>query len=130
MVLHHREWLGWIAPTSSISLSEVHTSSSRGRGMRLNHSLKGSLSLMRILCSIALIHPNSLLSNMKISLNARTSSFATAMFLGDQPLRPSKFNFSRSFSCHTDTDIGSCCTSALKAASISGDNFTGGTGVA
>ena len=37
-----------------------------GGGIHLNCSLKGSLSLMHISCSIALVHPSSLLSNVKM----------------------------------------------------------------
>ena len=46
--LHHGDWLGQIAPASSISLRKAHTSSNRGGGIRWNCSLKGSLFSMRI----------------------------------------------------------------------------------
>ena len=50
--LHHGDQLRHITPTSSMSLSEVCTSSRSSGGMHLNHSLKGSLLLMLIFCSI------------------------------------------------------------------------------
>ena len=65
--LHQRDWLGQIVPVSSISLSDAQTSSNKGRGMHLKCSLKGSLSLMQISCLMALVHPSSLDSTMKMS---------------------------------------------------------------
>ena len=94
-VLHHGDWLGQIAPTSSMSLKDVLTSSSKGGGIHLNRSLKGSLSVMRIACSIALMQPSSLSSKVKMSWKVRTSSLATAAFPGVQEFRPSRFNFCR-----------------------------------
>ena len=102
LVCMFRQW------KSSISWSETHSSSSSGGGMHLNHSLKGSLLFMWISCSIALIHPGSLLFNTKMSWKVRTSSLMVAAFLGDQLLRPSRFSFSRSLSWCVETDIGSC----------------------
>ena len=128
--LHHGDWLGCIAPMSSMSLSEVHTSSKSSGGMHLNCPLKGSLLLMRISCSIALMQPSSFPSSMKMSWKAKTSSLTAAAFLGVQLLRPSKFSFSRSFSYCAATIIGSHAVSAPRAASISGDNSTGCTGEA
>ena len=125
--MHHGDWLGCIAPTSSMSLSEAHTSSRSSGGMHLNCSLKGSLLLMRISCSITLMHPSLYPSSMKMSWKAKTSSLPAGTFLGVQLLRPSKFSFSRSFSCHVATVIGSHAVCAPRAASISGDNSTGGT---
>ena len=58
--LHQEDWLGQIVPASSISLSDTQTSSTKGRGMHLKHSLKGSSSLMRISCLLALVHHSSL----------------------------------------------------------------------
>ena len=65
--LHQGDWLGQIVPASSISLSDAQTSSSKDGGMHLKHSLKGSLSLMRISCLMALVHPSSLGSTTKMS---------------------------------------------------------------
>ena len=73
-VWHHRDWLGCIAPASSISQSEAWTSSKSGGGICLNHSLKGLLSVMQISCSTALVQPSSFPSSAKISRKARTRS--------------------------------------------------------
>ena len=127
MALHHVDWLGCIAPTSSMSLSEACTSSRSSGGMHLNLSLKGSLLLMWISCSIALMHPSLFPFSVKMSWKAKTSSLAATAFLGVQLLRPPKFSFLRSFSCHAATIIGSCVISAPRAASISGDNSIGET---
>ena len=113
--LHHGDWLGWIAPTSSMSLRDVLTSSSKGRGIHLNCSLKGSLSVMWISCSITLMQPSSLSPKAKTSWKARTSSLAAAAFCGVHELMPSRFNFPRSFSCHTVTERGSGCISSPRA---------------
>ena len=56
--LHHGDWLRQIAPASSMSQSDACTSSNKSGGMCLNHSLKGSLLSMCILCSMALVQPN------------------------------------------------------------------------
>ena len=122
--LHHEDWLGRITPAFIMSLSKAHTSSSSSRGMCQNHSLKGSLSLIWISCSIALMQPSSFPSSAKMSWKAKMSSLAAAEFLGVQLLRPSKF----SFLCCMVTNIGSCTISAPRVASISGDSSAGGTG--
>ena len=50
--LHHALWLGQIAPDSSISWRWLQTSLTRGRGIHLNHSLKGVSSVTLIVCSV------------------------------------------------------------------------------
>ena len=65
--LHQGDWLGQIAPASSISLSDAWTSSRKGRRMHTKHSLKGSSSVRRISCSMALVHPSSSGSSTKMS---------------------------------------------------------------
>ena len=65
--LHHGDWLGCITPTSNISHREACTSSNSGGGIHLNHSLKSSLYMMWISCSIALVQPSSFPSNTKMS---------------------------------------------------------------
>ena len=76
---------------------------------------------------IALMQPSSL-PKVKTSWKVRTSSLATAAFPGVQELRPSRFNFSRSFSCHAATKRGSSFISSPRAACTSRDNSAGGTG--
>ena len=65
---------GHIAPASSISQSEACTSSKSSGGIRLNCSLKGSLSVMQISCLTTLVQPSSFPSSAKISWKARTRS--------------------------------------------------------
>ena len=127
-MLHHGDWLGRIAPTSSMSLRDVLTSPSKGEGIHLNCSLKGSLSVMRISCSIALVQPSSLSSKAKMSWKVRTSSLAAAAFPGVQELKLSRFNFPRSFSCCVATERGSGWVYSPRAACTSGDNSAWGTG--
>ena len=127
--LHHGNWLGCMALKFNISWSEAHTSSSSIGGICLNHSLNGSLSVIQISCSTTLVQPSSFPSNAKISWKDNTRSLAaTAVFQGVQLLRPSRFNFSQSFCCHSATDRGWHLSSAPRTASISGDISTGRTG--
>ena len=79
--LHQGDRLGHITPTPSMSLSEVHTSSRSGRRMHQNLSLKGSLSLIWISCSIALMQPSSFPSSVKMLWMAKTSFLVVAAFL-------------------------------------------------
>ena len=60
--LHHGLLLGQIAPACSMSFTCVLTSSNKGGGMHLNHSIKGSSSITLILCLTWLVHPSSLSS--------------------------------------------------------------------
>ena len=50
--LHHALWLGQIVSDSSISHRLFQTSSTRGGGIHLNHSLKGVSSVTLIVCSV------------------------------------------------------------------------------
>ena len=63
--LHHALWLGLIAPVSSISHRWFQTSSTRGRGIHLNLSLKGVSSVTFIMCSVEWVQPNSTWGPMK-----------------------------------------------------------------
>ena len=118
--------MGCIAPVSSISRSEACTSNNGG-GIHLKCSLKGSMLVIQISCSTALVQPSSLPSNAKTSWKVRTSFRAAAAFHGVQLLGPSRFSFSKSFSCHSATDKGGCLSSAPRTTSISRESFTGGT---
>ena len=126
--LHHGNWLEHMDPASNIFQSEAHTSSSSSGGISLNCSLKGLLSVIRISCSTALVHPSSFPSNMKTSWRASMRSCATTAFQGVQLLRPSKSNFSRSLPCHSTMDRGCHLSSAPRTASISGNISADGTG--
>ena len=98
--------------------------------MHQNHSLNGSLSVMWISCSIALVQPSSFPSSAKMSWKAKMRSQAAAAFQGVQLLRPFKFSFSNRLSFHAVTDIGSCMASIPRATSISVDSSVGGNGKA
>ena len=50
--LHQTLWLGWIAPNSSISHRWFGTSSTNGRGICINCSLKGVSSISFIMYSV------------------------------------------------------------------------------
>ena len=109
-----------------MSWSEVCTSSSSGGGIHLNHSLNGSLLVIWILCSTALVQPSLLPSSARISWKVSTRSCATTAFWGVQLLRPSRFNFSRSLVCLSATDRGFHLSSIPRMAFHSGDNSVGG----
>ena len=126
--LHHGDWLGCIAPAFNISWSEACTSSSSSGGIHLNCSLNGLLLVIWISCLTALVQPSSLPSSAKISWKASTRSCAAVAFWGVQLLRPSRFNFSRSFFCHSTTDRGFHLSSIPRTASNFGDNSMGGMG--
>ena len=113
--LHQGDWLGQIAPASSMSLSDAQTSSSKGGGMCLKHSLKGSSSLRQISCLMALVHPSSSGSSAKrCHGRRRVTPFTMAALWGDHSLRPLRFSLSINFSCSSCTDIHSLgtCTSS------------------
>ena len=55
--LHHGLWIGWIAPTSSISFTWEWTSSTIGGGILWNLSLKGSSSVTLIWCLARSMQP-------------------------------------------------------------------------
>ena len=116
-----------MAPASNISQSKVHTSSSSGGGICLNHSLNGSLSVIQISCSTTLVQPSSFPSNVK-TWKDNMRSHAAAAFLGVQLLRPFRSNFSRSFCYHSATDRGWCLSSTPRTTSIFGDISVGRTG--
>ena len=65
MALHQALWLGWMAPDSSISQRRFHTSSTKGRGICLIHSLKGVSSVTLDKCLVEWVQPNSAGSNEK-----------------------------------------------------------------
>ena len=80
--LDHGDWLDWMAPASNITQSDACTSSSKGRGICLKHSLKDSSSSMLILCLIALVHPSSLGLSVKMFWYNRSNSLASVTLWG------------------------------------------------
>ena len=128
--LHQGDWLGHMAPASSISLKEAWTSSKSGGGILLNLSLKGSLSMMWISSSTALVQPNSFFSSTKMSRYDNTNCSAASAFLGAQFFRPLKSSFSRSFACHSTMERGSATASKAIAPSDTNAGTLGGMGIA
>ena len=128
--LHHGDWLGLISPESSISQSEAHISSKSGGGVHLNHSLNSSPSIMQISSFIALVQPSLFPSSTKMSWKAKMRSQAAAAFQGVQLLRPSKSSFSNIFFLSLSHRHGLPHGLCPRAASISEDSSTGGTGEA
>ena len=61
--LHQALWLGLTVPDSSISHRWFQTSSTSGRGICLNCSLKGVSSVTFIMCLVEWVQPNSMASN-------------------------------------------------------------------
>ena len=126
---HVTPWGLCITPASSISRSEVCTSSKSSGDMHLKHSLNGSLSVMQISCSIALVQPSSFLSSMKMLWKAKMRSQAAAAFQGVQLLEPSKFSFSSNFPAMR-SQTWAPIQPHPRVASISEDSSAGGTGEA
>ena len=129
-------------------LSFLHTSTTTlHHGAHLQHVCQGCSHLLQqrrryppelflerlTICNVDLMLDRTratqlIIFQVKTSWKARTSSPATAAFPGVHELKPSRFNFLRSFSCHAVTERGSSCISLPRAACTSGDNSAGGTG--
>ena len=97
--LHYALWLGQIAPDSSISCRWFWTSSTRGGGIHLNHSLKGLSSVTFIVCSVEWVQPNSMGSNGNMSWYLAKSQQAASASLGGQESNPLKSSSSNNFPC-------------------------------
>ena len=99
MVLHKALWLGQMEPDSSISLSWLWTSSTKGGGIHLNCSLKGVSSVTFIVSSVVWVQPNSVGSNEKTSwYSAKSQQVASANSKGHN-FNPLKSNFLNSLPC-------------------------------
>ena len=97
--LHQALWLGLIAPDTNISCRWFRTSSTNGRGIHLNHSLKGMSSVTLIICSVKWVQPNSTGSNENMSWYSARSQQAASASLGAQESRPLKSNSSNNLPC-------------------------------
>ena len=97
--LHQALWLGWIAPNSSISYRWFQASSTNGRGIHPNHSLKGVSSITFIMCSVEWVQPNSAGSNENMLWYLARSWQAASASLGGQESNPLKSNSSNSLPC-------------------------------
>ena len=97
--LHHTLWLDQIVSESNISHRCVQTSSSNGRGIHLNHSLNGMLSVTLITCLVEWVQPSSLDSKEKTSWYSAKRDQAEHTSSHGQDSNPSKSNSSNNFSC-------------------------------
>ena len=97
--LHHALWLGLIVQDSSISPKWFWTSSTRGRGICLNHSLKGVSSVTFIVCSVEWVQPHSMGSNKNMSWYSAKSWQAASSSSGGQESNPLKSSSSNNFPC-------------------------------
>ena len=66
MALHQGDFNGRIAPPSSMSCRFSQTSSSKGKAIHQNRSLKGSSSINLMMCSAVSVQPISFLSSEKM----------------------------------------------------------------
>ena len=97
--LHQALWLGWMAPDSNISCRWLWTSSTNGRGICVNWSLKGVSSATFITCSMEWVQPNSDGSNENTSWYLARSQWAASASLGAQESKPLKSNSSNNLPC-------------------------------
>ena len=97
--LHHPLWLGLIVPDSSISCRWFQTSSTSGRQICLNCSLKGVSSVTFIMCSVEWVQPNSVGSNKNMSWYLARSWWAASTSSGGQESNPLKSILLNSFPC-------------------------------
>ena len=91
-------WLGWIVPTSNISLTWALTSSTIKGCILQNLSLKGSSSTTLISCFTRLVHPNYSDSNVKISWYSVSMAWADVQFAPNHFSSPDKSSCWRSIS--------------------------------
>ena len=97
--LHQALWLGLVAPDSNISCRWFLTSSTNGRGIHLNCSLKGVSSVTFIVCSMEWVQPNSTGSNENMSWYLARSRWTASASSGAQESRPLKSNSSNNLPC-------------------------------
>ena len=97
--LHQALWLGLIALDSNISHRWFQTFSTNGRGIHLNHSLKGVSSITFIMCSMEWVQPNSTGPNENMLWYSAKSQWAASASSGAQESRPLKSNSSKNLPC-------------------------------
>ena len=90
--LHHALWLGQIAPESSISHKCVWTSSTKGGGICLNHSLEGVSSVTVITCVVKWVQLSSQGSSEKMPWYSAKSDWAEAAISCGQDSNPLRSN--------------------------------------
>ena len=95
-VLHQALWLGQMALDSNISCRWLLTSSTKGGGIHLNHSLKG---VTFIVCSMEQVQPNSVGSKENTSWYLAKSWHAVSASSGVQESMLLKSNSLNSLPC-------------------------------
>ena len=98
--LHQALWLGLIAPDSNISHRWFQTSSTNGRGICLNHSLKGVSSVTFIVCSMEWVQPDSAGSNENTLWYLARSLWAAPTSSGAQESKSLKSSSSNNLPCY------------------------------
>ena len=98
MALHQALWLGWMAPDSNISLRWL-TSSTKGGGICLNHSLKRVSPVTLIVCSVGWVQPNSMGSSKKTSQYLAKSHWAASASSRGHEFYPLRSNSLNSLTC-------------------------------
>ena len=88
-----------MVPDSSISLRCFWTTSTRGRGTNLNHSLKGVSSVTLIVCLVEWVQPNSAGSNEKTTWYLAKSQWAASASSWGHEVSPLRSNSSNSLPC-------------------------------
>ena len=98
-MLHHVLWLGRMAPKSSISHRWLWTSSTKGRGIHQNCSLKGALSVIFITCLVEWVQPTLPSSSRKTSWYSTKSDWAESANSWGHNAKPLKSSSSSNFPC-------------------------------
>ena len=97
--LHQALWLGLIAPDYNNSCRWLQTSLTNSRGIHLNHSLKGVLSVTFIMCSMEWVQPNSVECNDNTFWYVARSWWAASASSGAQESKLLRSNSSNNLSC-------------------------------
>ena len=92
-------WPDLMAPDSNISCRWLLTSSTKGGGIHLNHSLKGVSLVTFIVCSVEWPQPNSVGSKKNMSWYLAKSQHVVSTSSGVQESRPLNSNLLNSLSC-------------------------------
>ena len=106
--LHQGLWLGWIAPSSSISFTWEWTLSTIGGGIPWNLTLKGSLSVTLISCLARSVQPNSPGFREKMSWYSASRACVVTQLLADYHSRPDKSSCWKGTSFLCSTNIPAC----------------------
>ena len=98
-MLHHTLWLGHMVPKCSISCRWLWTSSTKGGGIHLNHSLKGVSSVTLVMCLVKCVQPSLLGSSKKTSWYSIKSDWAESANSRGHDAKPLKSSSSSNLPC-------------------------------